>query len=114
MADIPLVNGKPAPTYKNDKTGEWELIEGTFGGPYYTHRGTVAMEAWEGSANITKTFTEDRYGFSVVNDGTADLTFTIGDQTRRVKPGEFYNALFEPFTTLTINATSAYRAEVLK
>lgn len=114
MADIPLVNGKPAPTYKNDKTGEWELIEGTLGGPYYTHRGTVATEAWEGSSNITQTFTEDRYGFSIVNDGTTDLTFTINSQTRTVKPGEAYNALFDPFTSITITTTSAYRAEVLR
>jgi hypothetical protein len=114
MADIPMVNGKPAPTYQNDETGNWELIKGTLGGPYYTHRGTVAQEAWEGNATITKTFNENRYGFSVVNDGTTDLTFTINSQTRRVKPGESYSSLFDPFTSITITTTSAYRAEVLK
>lgn len=106
--------GKPTPVYFNKETDQYEVLEGTLGGPYYTHRGTVAMEAWEGSTTITKTFSSNRYGFSIVNDGTADLTFTINSQTRKVKPGEAYSSLFEPFTTLTITATSAYRAEVLK
>lgn len=111
--NIPLANGKPAPTYFNDDTNQYEYLKGTLGGPYYTHRGTVAMESWT-DANPITTFPSNRYGFSIMNDGTADLTFTINAQTRTVKPGEAYNALFEPFTSLTINATSVYRAEVLK
>lgn len=105
---------QPIPIFYNPDTDQYEVLEGANGGPYYTHRGTIAMEAWEGSANITKSFANNRYGFSVINDGTADLTFTINAQTRTVKPGEAYSALFEPFTTVTINATSAYRAEVLR
>lgn len=105
---------QPIPAYYNAEADKYEALVGALGGPYYTHRGTVAMEAWEGSANITKTFTSSRYGFSIVNDGTADVSFTINGQTRKVKPGESYNALFEPFTTVTIAAASAYRAEVLR
>lgn len=112
--DLKLANGKIGPQFFDEKKDEWELAKGEDGAPYYRERGSIAMEAWEGSANITQTFTSNRYGFSVVNDGTADLTFTINGQTRTVKPGESYSALFEPFTSVTINATSVFRAEVLR
>ena len=71
------------------------------------------MESWT-EANPITTFPTERYGFSIMNDGTADLSFTINGYTRTVKPGEGYNALFEPFTSVSIAATSAYRAEVLR
>lgn len=103
----------PVPVYYNDETDSYEVLKGVLGGPYYTHRGTVAMEAWDNNSPIN-TFPSNRYGFAIMNDGTADLTFTINGQTRKVKPGESYSALFEAFTSLAINATSAYRAEVLK
>lgn len=105
---------KPVAVYFNPETDRFEVLEGNLGGPYYTHRGTVAMEAWEGNGSETKTFSSPRYGFAISNDGTADLTFVINGQTRKVMPGEAYSALFEPFTNVTINASSAYRAEVLK
>lgn len=102
------------PQFFNDTLDDFEVQKGENGAAYYITRGTIAMESWQGSANISKTFTSARYGFSVVNDGTTDLTFTINTQTRTVKPGESYHALFEPFTSVTITATSAYRAEVLR
>lgn len=106
--------GQPTPNYYNPNTDKYEVLEGVHGGPFYTHRGTVAMESWEGSTTITKTFDDERYGFAIMNDGIADLTFTIHGNIRTVKPGEGYSALFEPFTSLSINAASSYRAEVLK
>lgn len=112
--DLKTANGKIAPQFYDESIDDYVIAKGSDGAPYYRARGTIAMEAWEGTANITKTFTSNRYGFSIVNDGTADLTFTINSQTRKVKPGEPYNALFEPFTSVTITATSAYRAEVLR
>jgi hypothetical protein len=102
------------PQFFNDNLNDFEVQKGENGAAFYITRGTIAMESWEGSANITKTFTSNRYGFSIVNDGTANLTFTINTQTRTVKPGENYHALFEPFTSVVITATSAYRAEVLR
>lgn len=107
-------SGNPVPQHFNEDIDDYEPIEGKYGSYYMFQRGTIAMESWEGSANITKTFDSIRYGFSVLNDGTTDFTFTINGQTRKVKPGEAYSALFEPFTTVTITATSAYRAEVLR
>lgn len=112
--DLKLANGKMAPQFFDDTLDDYVIAKGSDGAPFYRARGTIAMEAWEGSANITQTYTTNRYGFSVINDGTADLTFIINTQTRKVKVGEAYSALFEPFTTVTINATSAYRAEVLR
>lgn len=105
---------RPVPQYFNPNTNQYEVIKGRDGANSFIQQGTVAQEAWEGSANITKTFTSNRHGFSIINDGTADLTFTINGNTRRVKPGEGYNALFPAFTSVTIAATSAYRAEVLE
>lgn len=75
--------------------------------------GSIAEEYWEGSVNITKTFPAARVGFSIVNDGASDLTFTINGVTRRVKTGESYQSRFSPFTQVVINTSSAYRAEVL-
>lgn len=77
-------------------------------------KGSIAMESWEGDSDTTKTFPEERHGFSLVNDGDSDVTFTINGQTRTVRADEYYSALFEPFLVVQINATTAYRAEVLK
>lgn len=106
--------GDIAPQFYDETLDDYVIAKGSDGAPFYRARGSIAMEAWEGSANTTQTFTSNRYGFSIVNDGTADLTFTINAQTRKVKVGESYSALFEPFTSVTINATSAFRAEVLR
>jgi hypothetical protein len=112
--DLKTANGKIGPQFFNEDIDDWEFATGSNGVPHYRAQGTIAMEAWEGSANITKTFSSNRYGFSVVNDGTSNLTFTINTQTRTVKPGEAYSSLFEAFTQVVINATSAYRAEVMR
>lgn len=77
-------------------------------------KGSIAMESWEGSTNTRKTFPDERHGFSIVNDGDSDISFTINGNTRIVRQDEFYSALFEPFLVVDINTTSAYRAEVLK
>lgn len=106
-------NRTPIPQYKNPTTGNFEAIEGKYGANSFLQKGTVAEEAWEGSSDIVKTFPGERFGFSIVNDGTEDLTFEINNQTRRVKPGEAYNSLFNAFSQVTIIANSFYRAEVL-
>jgi hypothetical protein len=111
---LKIANGQIAPQFFDEQKDEYSIAKGDNGTPFYRARGTIAMESWEGSADVTNTFDSNRYGFSVVNDGTADLTFIINEQTRRVKPGEGYNALFEPFTNVSIIATSPYRAEVLR
>jgi hypothetical protein len=111
--DLKLANGKVAPQVYDEVLDDYTYAKGRDGAPYYQQRGSIAMEAWTDQNPIT-TFPSNRYGFSIVNDGTADLTFTINSFTRKVKVGEAYSALFDAFTTVAINATSAYRAEVLK
>ncbi|MBT2727827.1 hypothetical protein J7E63_12850 [Bacillus sp. ISL-75] len=111
--DLKRAKDKIAPQFFDETIGDWVLAQGSDGAAYFRARGTIAMEAWTDTAPIT-TFPSNRYGFSIVNDGTADLNFTINDQTRKVKPGEGYSALFEAFTSVTIAATTAYRAEVLR
>jgi hypothetical protein len=105
---------RPAPQYFNEATNQYEAIKGRYGANSFIQLGTVAAEAWEGTTTETKNFPSDRFGFSIINDGTANLTFTINGQTRKLLPGEGYEALFEAFTSVQINATSPYRAEVLK
>jgi hypothetical protein len=111
--DLKLANGKIAPQFYDEVLDDYVIAHGENGAPYYRARGSIAMESWT-EANPMTSFPSLRYGFSIVNDGTADLSFTINGYTRTVRPGEGYNALFEPFKSLTINATSAYRAEVLR
>lgn len=114
--DKPLVRAQntPAPQYFNKDANQYEVIEGRNGANAFIQLGTIAMEAWKGSANTVQSFGSNRYGFSIVNRGTAVLTFTINGQTREVDVGEAYSSLFEPFTSVTINATSLYKAEVSK
>lgn len=88
-------------------------LSGRYGSTDFVQKGTVAEESWQGNTTETRTFTSDRFGFAIINDGTADLTFEINGQTRRVKPGESYDSLFNSFTSVSITATSYYRAEVL-
>jgi hypothetical protein len=111
--DLQLANGKIAPQFYDQDVDAYVIAKGSQGFPYFREVGTVACEAWNNTAPIT-TFSGNRYGFFIVNDGTADLTFTINSVTRTVKSGEEYEAKFDAFTSVTINATSAYRAEVYK
>jgi chitodextrinase len=75
----------------------------------------VVKDYFEGSTNITKTYTDNMVGFSISNDaGTSGgtLTFTINGMTIPVKATESYEASFLPFKSVTINTTVPYRATV--
>lgn len=72
--------------------------------------GSLAKEPFSGSANVTHTFTQPMNGFVISNDGTADLTFTIGTDTYTVKQGEVFKERFTSFTQVIITTTMAYRA----
>lgn len=108
------LDNKPVPQYYNPRTDRYEVIVGNHGANSFIQLGTVAMESWSGNSNITTTFPSERFGFSIINDGSTDVTFTINGNTRTIKKYESYNALFEPFTSVEIETTSEYRAEVLK
>ncbi|MED3911551.1 BppU family phage baseplate upper protein, partial [Peribacillus simplex] len=62
------------------------------------------------TGNITKTFTDKHHGFSIINEGTSSLSFTINDLTFTVKGGESFKEGFAPFTEVSITSTGAYRA----
>jgi hypothetical protein len=103
---------KPVPQYFNPKTNQYEVIEGRDGANAFIEKGRVVKEVWSGNSTITKTFSQKMFGFGIVNDGTGDLTVTIGNISFIVKPGETFDDLFEGFTQVTISGNSAYRAVV--
>lgn len=75
-------------------------------------KGRIIKDSWSGSANITKTFPTEMNGFAIVSDGDTDITVTINGLSFVVKSGEDLDGVFDPFTTLDIVTTSAYRAMV--
>ncbi|MFA6911123.1 MAG: hypothetical protein WCQ59_08375 [Candidatus Cloacimonadaceae bacterium] len=76
--------------------------------------GSKATEPFSGSANTTKTFSQTMNGFVIINDGAADLTFTIGTDSFTVKPSECFKESFNAFTEVTITTTGAFRAYGLR
>jgi hypothetical protein len=74
--------------------------------------GNTLKDYFFGSSAVTKTYGTNKIGFMITNDGTADITVTIGSLSFTVKATETYSSLFDPFTAVTVSATSAYRAWV--
>lgn len=72
--------------------------------------GSKPQEPFSGSATVTHTFTKSMNGFGITNDGTGDLTFTIGSDTFTVKTNETWEYPVDVFTQVTITTTVAYRA----
>lgn len=104
--------GTPAPQYFNEKENKYEVITGRHGANAFIEKGRIVKDAFNGSSNITKTYNTNMYGFGIVNDGAADLTFSINGFTILVKPHETFDDLFEPFQLVTVNATDTFRAVV--
>lgn len=74
--------------------------------------GTV-QDAWSSSTNDSKTYSNPMRAVAVSNDGTTDLTLTIGAITVTIKSAEQFEAAFDAFTSLTITTTSAHRVVVM-
>lgn len=70
----------------------------------------VASQQYSGSSNTTITFTEDQHSFVISNDGNADLTITINGNSYTVKAGEVFEENFQPFTSVAVVTSVAYRA----
>ena len=64
---------------------------------------------YAGSETATHTPNEGCTEFSIINDGSSDLTFAIGDNTITVKPNETFDGSFKLFTSVTVTTTVAYR-----
>lgn len=73
--------------------------------------GGSAKEPFNGSTDVTHTFTQTMRGFVITNDGlTDDITVTIDGGEYLVRAGETFIETFEPFTVVEIKTTSPYRA----
>jgi hypothetical protein len=127
-SNLPLANGKVAPSYFDPVSGRYERLFGV-GGALFTKMvnlpevldrldsmlGTGTVEFYfEGDTNYSKSFSESMSGISIANDGLETLTFTINGVTRTIYPGEPYTGKLKPFKEVSVVAKDKYRLEVLK
>lgn len=57
-----------------------------------------------------KLFKGDREQLVVINEGSADLTFSAGGvQNFKLKPGETFDEAMHPFSRLEVSATGPFR-----
>lgn len=112
--DRPLVRAQntPAPQYFNDKANDYQVVKGRDGAASFIEKGRIVKDAFSGTTSVTKAYSSQMFGFAISNDGLANLTFTINGLTITVKPGELFDDLFEPFTSVVITASGAFRSVV--
>ncbi|MHC8516763.1 hypothetical protein [Sporosarcina sp. ITBMC105] len=112
--DKPLVlaQNRPAPQYYNRTYDRYEVIEGRDGANSFIEKGRTIFDTYSGSTSVVRNYSEKAFGFAITNDGLADLTFMIHGLTITVKPGETFDDLFEPFTSVQVTATDDYRLVV--
>lgn len=106
--ELKRAKGIPTPQYFDSETGEFEVLTGRDGANAFIEKGQVTVEAFGGSESVTKTYATKKFGVSVINTGTADLTFTVNEITVPVYPGTAFSSLFEGFTEITIDTTSNF------
>ncbi len=106
------INNKPIAQYYNPKTDTMEPIEGSYGANRFIERGRIIRDSFTGSSTVTKSYSSNMYGFSIVNDGESDLIVTINTFDIVVRPNESFDDLFDPFTSITITGDSEFRAVV--
>lgn len=104
--------GDIVPQYFNDETESYEPAKGKNGAVFSREVGTIVKEIWSGNENVVKTWERPCYGFSIVNDGSEDIYISINNISFVVKAWESFEDRFPPFTQLTIETTSDYRAYV--
>lgn len=71
-----------------------------------------ARNGFTGSANQTINLNGTYEELLLINDGAANLTFTAGIFTFTLGPGEVFDEEVDPFNSLKITATGAYRGYV--
>lgn len=67
---------------------------------------------FSGNSNTTYTCPKSCNAFSIKNDGSSNLSFTINGITITVKPNEEFSDSFEWFSEVTVTTTVAFRALV--
>lgn len=105
-----LVNASATFVSLQDQINQLKASGGTGGGddmPLVT-----VKDAFPGTGNATKTYTDNMVGFAINNKGTSDLSFVINGITIVVEAGGAYDDLFDPFKTVSIIASGSYYAEV--
>lgn len=103
-------------TFPSDSTGKAGAIKITpSGDDFYVPviTGGHARAPFSGSSSITRSFTSPMQGLVLSNDGNADLSFIIGADTYTVRAGEVFQATFDPFSQVSINANVPFRGYVL-
>jgi uncharacterized lipoprotein YajG len=110
--DINIREMRILSTYFDRDTGRNESQTGSKGAIDVLETGNSVKDKIYGSANITKNYEIPMRGFEIANDGVSNLTYTINGMTFDVKAGEVDYNQFDPFTTVTITATTVYRARV--
>ena len=101
-----------APQYYNPRTDKYEVLTGRDGANSFIEKGRVVKDVFSGNESIVKTYATPMSGFGLVNDGVEDVTFIINGMQIVVRENEAWDDLFEPFNTVTINATDSFRAVV--
>ena len=105
--------GIPSPQYFNQEANRYDPQTGRDGAAWYHQRGTVTIDYINNTVDVTKNYTNNCYGFALVNDGDGDVVVKINNLTITIKAGEAFESLFKPFTSLKIeSAGTAYRAVV--
>lgn len=103
---------KPVSQYYNPAADQFEVSTGYNGAVAFHEQGTVMVDMWSGSSDVTKNFSKDCQTFSIINDGESDIDVTIDTFNFTVKVDESFEGKFPPFNSLSINTTSPYRAYV--
>lgn len=70
----------------------------------------VVADGLAGSTSGTKSFAGKARGVVLNNNGTADVTIALNGIAFTVKKGEDFDEEFDPFQSVTINATSSFEA----
>jgi hypothetical protein len=71
-----------------------------------------AQEFFSGTGNFSKQFSGFREDLVLINDGNADLSFIAGLTTFTLKSGEVFDEAIDPFNSISITATGAFRGYV--
>jgi len=99
---------------------EWFYFDGVNYRPLIDEHGVLQLRVtgqsvkdyFTGNTTIHRFYDTPMNRLSIVNDGEADISFTIGTMTITVKPSEYFDSDFDPFTEITVTAISSFRAIV--
>lgn len=69
---------------------------------------SIARKPFSGTSNQTKGFGQVMNEIVIVNDGNANLTFTVNSETWTLGPGAVFDEELDPFSSVTIAATGSY------